>query len=110
MIRKNGTGSVNRKSESAAAYTAVTGKEETKLEIPIDIDKDYVLTVYAENESGKSQEAVKEFIFKYEDLMDELVEFEIKNLSAFSMDVEVKKGLSAQVCDWGDYKGIYGNG
>ena len=24
--------------------------------------------------------------------MDELVEFEIKNLSAFSMDVEVKKG------------------
>ena len=65
---------------------------ETKLEIPIDIDKDYVLTVYAENESGKSQEAVKEFIFKYEDLMDELVEFEIKNLSAFSMDVEVKKG------------------
>lgn len=80
------------KSESAAAYTAVTGKEETKLEIPIDIDKDYVLTVYAENESGKSQEAVKEFIFKYEDLMDELVEFEIKNLSAFSMDVEVKKG------------------
>ena len=80
------------KGESAAAYTAVTGKEETKLEIPIDIDKDYVLTVYAENESGKSQEAVKEFIFKYEDLMDELVEFEIKNLSAFSMDVEVKKG------------------
>ena len=48
------------KGESAAAYTAVTGKEETKLEIPIDIDKDYVLTVYAENESGKSQEAVKE--------------------------------------------------
>lgn len=80
------------KGESAAAYTAVTGKEETKLEIPIDIDKDYALTVYAENESGKSQEAVKEFIFKYEDLMDELVEFEIKNLSAFSMDVEVKKG------------------
>lgn len=80
------------KGESAAAYTAVTGKEETKLEIPIDIDKDYVLTVYAENESVKSQEAVKEFIFKYEDLMDELVEFEIKNLSAFSMDVEVKKG------------------
>lgn len=80
------------KGESAAAYTAVTGKEETKLEIPIDIDKDYVLTVYAENESGKSQEAVKGFIFKYEDLMDELVEFEIKNLSAFSMDVEVKKG------------------
>lgn len=80
------------KGESAAAYTAVTGKEEAKLEIPIDIDKDYVLTVYAENESGKSQEAVKEFIFKYEDLMDELVEFEIKNLSAFSMDVEVKKG------------------
>ena len=79
------------KGESAAAYTAVTGKEETKLEIPIDIDKDYVLTVYAENESGKSQEAVKEFIFKYEDLMDELVEFEIKNLSAFSMDVVVKK-------------------
>ena len=33
------------KGESAAAYTAVTGKEETKLEIPIDIDKDYVLTV-----------------------------------------------------------------
>ena len=42
--------------------------------------------------AARAREAVKEFIFKYEDLMDELVEFEIKNLSAFSMDVEVKKG------------------
>lgn len=79
------------KGQSAAEYTAVTGKEETKLEIPINMDVAYTLTVYAENETGKSKEATKEFTFKYEDIMAELVEFEIKNLSAFSMDVEVKK-------------------
>ena len=77
--------------QSAAAYTAVTGKEEAKLEIPIDMDVTYTLTAYAENETGKSKEVSKEFTFKSEDVMTELVEFEIKNLSAFSMDVVVKK-------------------
>lgn len=79
------------KGQSAAAYTAVTGKEEAKLEIPIDMDVTYTLTAYAENETGKSKEVLKEFTFKSEDVMTELVEFEIKNLSAFSMDVVVKK-------------------
>lgn len=79
------------KGQSAAAYTAVTGKEEAKLEIPIDMDVTYTLTAYAENETGKSKEVSKEFTFKSEDVMTELVEFEIKNLSAFSMDVVVKK-------------------
>jgi len=79
------------KGQSAAAYTAVTGKEEAKLEIPIDMDVTYTLTAYAENETGKSKEVAKEFTFKSEDVMTELVEFEVKNLSAFSMDVVVKK-------------------
>lgn len=79
------------KGQSAAAYTAVTGKEEAKLEIPIYMDVTYTLTAYAENETGKSKEVSKEFTFKSEDVMTELVEFEIKNLSAFSMDVVVKK-------------------
>lgn len=79
------------KGQSAVAYTAVTGKEEAKLEIPIDMDVTYTLTAYAENETGKSKEVSKEFTFKSEDVMTELVEFEIKNLSAFSMDVVVKK-------------------
>lgn len=79
------------KGQSAAAYTAVTGKEEAKLEIPIDMDVTYTLTAYAKNETGKSKEVSKEFTFKSEDVMTELVEFEIKNLSAFSMDVVVKK-------------------
>lgn len=79
------------KGQSAATYTAVTGKEEAKLEIPIDMDVTYTLTAYAENETGKSKEVSKEFTFKSEDVMTELVEFEIKNLSAFSMDVVVKK-------------------
>lgn len=79
------------KGQSAAAYTAVTGKEEAKLEIPIDMDVTYTLTAYAENETGKSKEVSKEFTFKSEDIMTELVEFEVKNLSAFSMDVVVKK-------------------
>lgn len=79
------------KGQSAAAYAAVTGKEEAKLEIPIDMDVTYTLTAYAENETGKSKEVSKEFTFKSEDVMTELVEFEIKNLSAFSMDVVVKK-------------------
>ncbi len=79
------------KGQSAAAYTAVTGKEEAKLEIPIDMDVTYTLTAYAENETGKSKEVSKEFTFKSEDVMTELVEFEIKNLSAFFMDVVVKK-------------------
>lgn len=79
------------KGQSAAAYTAVTGKEEAKLEIPIDMDVTYTLTAYAKNETGKSKEVSKEFTFKSEDVMTELVEFEVKNLSAFSMDVVVKK-------------------
>lgn len=79
------------KGQSAAAYTAVIGKEEAKLEIPIDMDVTYTLTAYAENETGKSKEVSKEFTFKSEDVMTELVEFEVKNLSAFSMDVVVKK-------------------
>lgn len=79
------------KGQSAAAYTAVTGKEEAKLEIPIDMDVAYTLTAYAENETSKSKEVSKDFTFKSEDVMTELVEFEIKNLSAFSMDVVVKK-------------------
>lgn len=79
------------KGQSAAAYTAVTGKEEAKLEIPIDMDVTYTLTAYAENETGKSKEVSKEFTFKSEDVMTELVEFEVKSLSAFSMDVVVKK-------------------
>ena len=79
------------KGQSAAAYTAVTGKEEAKLGNPIDMDVTYTLTAYAENETGKSKEVSKEFTFKSEDVMTELVEFEIKNLSAFSMDVVVKK-------------------
>ncbi len=79
------------KGQSAAAYTAVTGKDETRLEIPVDMDVTYTLTVYAENETGKSKEVSKEFTFKSEDVMTELVEFEIKNLSAFSVDVVVKK-------------------
>lgn len=79
------------KGQSAAAYTAVTGKEEAKLEIPIDMDVTYTLTAYAENETGKSKEVSKEFTFKSEDVVTELVEFEVKNLSAFSMDVVVKK-------------------
>lgn len=79
------------KGQSTAAYTAVTGKEEAKLEIPIDMDVTYTLTAYAENETGKSKEVSKEFTFKSEDVMTELVEFEVKNLSAFSMDVVVKK-------------------
>ena len=79
------------KGQSAAAYTAVTGKEEAKLEIPIDMDVTYTLTAYAENETDKSKEVSKEFTFKSEDVMTELVEFEVKNLSAFSMDVVVKK-------------------
>ena len=55
------------------------------------MDVTYTLTAYAENETGKSKEVSKEFTFKSEDVMTELVEFEIKNLSAFSMDVVVKK-------------------
>ena len=79
------------KGETTGEFTTVTGKEESNLEIPISMDLDYTLTVYAENESGKSQEVSKEFIFRYADIMSELVEFEVKNVSAFSMDVVVKK-------------------
>lgn len=79
------------KGGTTGEFTTVTGKEESNLEIPISMDQDYTLTAYAENESGKSQEVSKEFIFRYADIMNELVEFEIKNVSAFSMDVIIKK-------------------
>lgn len=72
-------------------YTAVTGNEEYTLEIDFETGAAYVVTVYAENRAGKSQEAKREFSFTPEELQAELIEFEIKNLSPFSMDVEVKK-------------------
>ena len=97
------------KGQSAAAYTAVTGKDETRLEIPVDMDVTYTLTVYAENETGKSKEVSKEFAFKSEDVMTELVEFEVKNLSAFSVDVVVKKSAKCTKYVIGAiYKGYMG--
>lgn len=76
-----------------ASYTSVAGHEKTELSIPIALDRDYTLTVYAENELGKSEEVAKDFRIASADLKGELVSFEIKHLSAVSVDVEVKKNI-----------------
>lgn len=76
--------------ENNGAFTKVTGNESQKLEISVELDRYYTLSVYAENEFGKDA-VKKDFIFRADELMDELVEIEVKNVSPFSMDVFVKK-------------------
>lgn len=73
------------------SYVSVKGSEETQLSIPIELDKDYTLAVYAENAAGKSEEVTKQFKMPSASVSGDLVTFEIKNLSALSVDVEVKK-------------------
>lgn len=78
---------------SSTSYTAVEGNEETRLTIPIRLDTDYTLTVYAENSQAKSEEVTKEFNIASASVEGDLVTFEIKHLSALSVDVEVSKSV-----------------
>lgn len=76
--------------ENSAEFKEVTGNESSKLEIPVELDRYYTLSVYAKNASGKDA-VKKDFIFRADELMDKLVSIEVKNVSPFSMDVFVKK-------------------
>lgn len=78
---------------ATASYTSVSGNEETQLSIPVKLDTDYTLTVYAENEQAKSEEVTKNFNLASAEVEGDLVTFEIKNLSAVSVDVEVTKNI-----------------
>lgn len=71
-------------------YTTVEGNEPQNIEIPIELDQAYTLSVYAENKGGRDAIS-RGFIFRADDIMDDLVEFEVKNISPYSMDVFVKK-------------------
>ncbi|MCD8034100.1 MAG: hypothetical protein LUF83_07355 [Alistipes sp.] len=75
------------------AYESKAGNEITTLEMTVELDTDYTLWVYAENEDGKSTEVTRNFNISSAELTGDLVSFEIKNLTAFSVDVEVKKSI-----------------
>lgn len=50
-------------------------------------------TVYAENADGKSDVVTKDFKISSAELKGELVELTVKNVTAFSLDVDVKKSI-----------------
>ena len=76
-----------------ADYESVTGNEATTLDLTVTVDVDYVVSVYAENADGKSDVVTKDFKISSAELKGELVELTVKNLTAFSLDVDVKKSI-----------------
>ncbi len=73
---------------AAAEYTREEGGKKS-LEFDLVPDVQYVLTAYAENSAGKSGEVTREWGWSRAELQTELVEVAVKNISPFSMDVEV---------------------
>lgn len=71
----------------------MTGNEATTLDLTVTVDVDYVVSVYAENADGKSDVVTKDFKISSAELKGELVELTVKNLTAFSLDVDVKKSI-----------------
>ena len=76
-----------------ADYESVTGNEATTLDLTVTVDVDYVVSVYAENADGKSDVVTKDFKISSAELKGELVELTVKNVTAFSLDVDVKKSI-----------------
>ena len=71
----------------------MTGNEATTLDLTVTVDVDYVVSVYAENADGKSDVVTKDFKISSAELKGELVELTVKNVTAFSLDVDVKKSI-----------------
>lgn len=74
-------------------YTSVEGNKADSVRFTIEYDKNYKVYAHAENKAGKTEDVVKEFKYDAPEAGEEantLVSMEIKNLSSYSMDVEVK--------------------
>lgn len=76
-----------------ANYTSENGNAAKTVEMEVTLDKPYTIAAYAENTFGKSKETTKVFTIKSTDVKGELVEISVKNLTAFSVDVDVKKSI-----------------
>lgn len=75
-------------------YQSVEGNDAHTLEMPVEtLDVPYTLSVYAENADGKSKVITKNITVSSADLKGDLVELTVKNLTAFSVDVDVKKSI-----------------
>lgn len=73
-------------------FTSITGNKPVTITMDVEVGKTYTVTAYAENEFGKSKEVTKEFTTpSKEETMTELVELNVKNLTPFTLDVEVTK-------------------
>lgn len=72
---------------AAAEYTEEKGGKSLEFDLVPDVT--YLLTVYAENSAGKSEEVTCEWGWSRAELQAELVEVSVKNVSPYSMDVEV---------------------
>lgn len=69
----------------------ITNEKDT-LKLPgIKLDTNYTLTVYTKNSVGKSEQVVRQFIFKKEDILKELVEIKVVNTTVVTMDIDVVK-------------------
>lgn len=78
-------------------YTKVSGNESCKLEIPVSPETTYVFSVYSENVAGISDVKTKEYITgKSEATETENFTMKIKNVSPYSLDVDVVKGSACE--------------
>lgn len=77
-------------------YTKVSGNESCKLEIPVSPAKTYTFSVYAENVAGTSEIRTREFTTDASQATDVEFSMNIKNVSPYTLDVEVVKGSSCE--------------
>lgn len=72
----------------------VTNGEPYTIEMQnIELDTNYKLTVYVKNGAGQSTPVVREFRFNKEDILDELVDVDITNVTPITLDVNVTKSI-----------------
>lgn len=78
-------------------YTRVSDNESYRLEIPVSPATTYTFSVYSENVAGVSEVKTKDFTTGESQVVDS-VEFSmnIKNVSPYTLDVDVVKGSSCE--------------
>lgn len=78
-------------------YTKVSGNDSCKLEIPVSPATTYVFSVYSENVTGISEVKTKEFTTnESQNVETEEFSMNIKNVSPYTLDVDVVKGSSCE--------------
>ncbi len=82
--------------DQGASYengTVINGEPYTITLPNIKLDTYYTLTVYVKNGAGQSEIVEREFCFKQEDILDELVDFKRINVTPITLDVDIVKSI-----------------